>query len=259
MSRVLRCTAVLLLTALSLPAAAASTSNLKREKTYADQIEKYLVVGDAIRLEARGVKFLAIDAKPDQSPARGAVILLHGRGVHPAWGFIDKLRMDLTRDGWHTLSIQLPILDADTPVEQYGPTLPEAFERIDAAIAHLKKSGEKKIILLGHSSGAVTATSYLAGRPANTARAVLLVGLGPGFPPYESIKPFAKLQLPILDVSGGKDFPYVLEQLTVRRQASARTGNRQYRQVQIPGANHFYADHYPQMRARVLEWLGTLK
>lgn len=259
MPRVLRCLAILLLAALSLPVAAASTSNLKREKTYADQIEKYLVVGDAIRLEARGVKFLAIDARPERLPAKGAVILLHGRGAHPAWGFIDKLRMDLTRDGWRTLSIQLPILGADTPVERYGPTLPEAFDRIDAAIAHLKKSGVRKIVLLGHSSGAVTATSYLAERPANTAQAVLLIGLGPGFPPHESIKSFARLQLPVLDMSGGKDVPEVLKQLPARKQSAAKAGNRRYRQVQIPGANHFYADHYPLMRSQVLEWLGTLK
>ncbi len=259
MPRILRCLAILLVAALSLPAAAASTSNLKREKIYADQIEKYLVIGDAIRLEARGVKFLAIDARPEQPPAKGAVILLHGRGVHPAWGFIDKLRMDLTRDGWRTLSIQLPILDADTPLEQYGPTLPEAFARIDAAIAHLKKSGVRKIILLGHSSGALTATSYLAERPVNTAQAVVLIGLGPGFPPHESIKPFARLQLPVLDMSGGKDVPDVLEQLPVRKQAAAKAGNRRYRQAQIPGANHFYADHYPPMQSRVLEWLNTLK
>ncbi len=260
MTRVLRCLPLLLLAALSLPASAASTSNLAREKGYAGQIEKYLVVGDAIRLEARGVKFLALDTKPENPPAKGAVILLHGRGVHPAWGFFDKLRMDIAEDkGWRTLSIQLPILGADTPVEQYGPTLPEAFERIDAAIAHLKKNGIKNIVLLGHSSGAVTATHYLAGRPANTAQGVLLLGLGPGFPPYESLKPFANLKLPILDVSGGKDFPYVLEQLPVRKQAAANTGNRQYRQAQIPGANHFYAEHYSQLRTQVFAWLDSLK
>ena len=260
MTRVLHCLPLLLLAALSLPASAASTSNLAREKSYADQIEKYLVVGDAIRLEARGVKFMAIDTKPENPPVKGAVILLHGRGVHPAWGFFDKLRMDIAENkGWRTLSIQLPILDTDTALDQYGPTLPEAFERIDAAIAHLRKSGVKKIVLLGHSSGAVTAAYYLAGRPVNTAQGVLLIGLGPGFPPYESIVPFASLRLPTLDVSGGKDFPYVLEQLPTRERAAAKAGNRQYRQVQIPGANHFYAEHYGPLRARVFEWLDSLK
>ena len=260
MSRVLRCLAILLLTALSLPAAAASTSNLKREKTYADQIEKYLVVGDAIRLEARGVKFLAIDTKPEQSPARGAVILLHGRGVHPAWGFVDKLRMDLAdKSGWRTLSIQLPILEADTPTEQYGPTLPEAFERIDAAIAYLKKNGIKRIVLLGHSSGAVTAFSYLAEHPAGSVQGVVTLGLGSGFPPYPSIKPLERLRLPILDVYGEKDFDYVLKEIPLRQKAASKAGNRGFRQVRIPGANHFYADQQKRLHSEVGRWLGSLK
>ena len=179
MTRVLHCLPLLLLAALSLPASAASTSNLAREKSYADQIEKYLVVGDAIRLEARGVKFMAIDTKPENPPVKGAVILLHGRGVHPAWGFFDKLRMDIAENkGWRTLSIQLPILDTDTALDQYGPTLPEAFERIDAAIAHLRKSGVKKnrssrsferrrnsCLLSGRTS-----SEHSAGRPADRSR-----------------------------------------------------------------------------------------
>lgn len=259
MSRILRRLDVLLLAALSL-AATASTSNLKREKSYADQIEKYLVVGDAIRLEARGVKFLAIDTRPEKSPARGAVILLHGRGVHPAWGFVDKLRMDLAdKSGWRTLSIQLPILEADTPTEQYGPTLPEAFERIDAAIAYLKKNGIRRIVLMGHSSGAVTAISYLAERPSHSVQGVVILGLGPGFPPYTPLKPLARLKLPILDVHGEKDFDYVLKEVPLRQKAVASAGNRDFRQVRIAGANHFYADQHKPLLTAVGRWLDSLK
>jgi predicted esterase len=256
----LRCLVLLWLAGLPGTAAAAdSTSNLARERSYTDQIEKYLVVGDAIRLEARGQKFLALDTRPEKSPARGAVILLHGRGVHPAWGFIDKLRMDLSNRDWHTLSIQLPVLAADTPVEKYGVTLPEAFERIDAAIDHLRKKGIQRIILLGHSSGAVTAASYLAERPAGTAHGVILLGLGSGIPPYESIKAFAGLRLPILDMAGSRDQPGVLAQFPERKAAAARLGHRHYRQAQVSGANHFYANHYNEMRTQVTGWLDALK
>lgn len=260
MPRVLRCLAILLLTTLFLPAAAASTSNLKREKIFADQIEKYLVVGDSIRLEARGVKFLAIDTRPQKSPVKGAVILLHGRGVHPTWGFVDKLRMDLAdKSGWRTLSIQLPILEADTPTEQYGPTLPEAFARIDAAIAYLKKTGIKRIVLLGHSSGAVTAVSYLAEHPTNSVQGVMVLGLGPGFPPYASIKSLERLKLPILDVYGEKDFDFVLKEIPLHKKAVENAGNRGFRQVRIAGANHFYADQHKPLLAEVERWLDSLK
>ncbi len=260
MPRVLRCLAILLVATLSLPVVAASTSNLKREKTYADQIEKYLVIGDAIRLEARGVKFLAIDTRPEKSPAKGAVILLHGRGVHPAWGFVDKLRMDLAdKNDWRTLSIQLPILEADTPTEQYGPTLPEAFERIDAAIAYLKKNGIKRIVLLGHSSGAVTVISYLAERPSSAVQGVVMLGLGPGFPPYAPLKSIARLRLPIIDVYGEKDFDYVLKEIPLRAKAVTKAGNRDFLQVRIPGANHFYADQHKTLLMEVGRWLDALK
>lgn len=260
MSRDLCCLPLLLLAALSLPASAASTSNLAREKNYADQIEKYLVVGDAIRLEARGVKFLAIDTKPENPPVKGAVILLHGRGVHPAWGFFDKLRMDIAENkGWRTLSIQLPILDTDTALDQYGPTLPEAYERIDAAIAYLKKQGVKRIVLLGHSSGATTAVLFLSERPPGAVSAAGLIGLGAGLPGQDPLPPLIRLTIPVLDLYGEKDLPQVLKVVDQRRQAVAHGANRHYRQVREPGANHFFAEHYASLRARVFEWLDSLK
>lgn len=98
---------LLLLLAFPSTLPAASTSNLEREKNWADQIGDFLVAGEATRLEAGGVRFLALYAKPSaahKDTARG-VILLHGRGVHPAWSFIDRLRVDLSEAGWHTLSL----------------------------------------------------------------------------------------------------------------------------------------------------------
>jgi len=260
MSRRLVCLFILLLTVLALPVQGASTSQLRREKIYADQIERYLVVGNAIRLEARGVKFLAIDTQPDNSPAKGAVILLHGRGVHPAWGFIDKLRMDLAeKKGWRTLSIQLPILEADTPLAAYGPTLPEAYERIAAAMAYLDKQGIKRIVLLGHSSGAITVAGYMSERPRAKVAAVGLIGLSAGLPGQNLLPTLTHLTIPVLDLYGGKDLPQVLKVADARRQAIARGGNRRYRQVREPGANHFFAEHYDQLRARISEWLDSLK
>lgn len=80
-------------------------------------------------------------------------------------GFIDTLRVDLADAGWHTLSLQMPILDADAKLSEYGPTLPEAFDRIDAGVRFLKERGVRTIVLAGHSSGALTALAYAAERP----------------------------------------------------------------------------------------------
>ena len=74
--------------------AAQTTSNIKREKNWADQVVDTVVVGEPVWLSARRHKFLALYAPPTQAGGRG-VILIHGRGVHPAWGFVDNLRADI--------------------------------------------------------------------------------------------------------------------------------------------------------------------
>ena len=74
--------ALLLAGLLSGQVAAQTTSNLKREKNWADQVVDTVVVGEPVWLSARRHKFLALYAPPAQTGSRG-VILLHGRGVHP--------------------------------------------------------------------------------------------------------------------------------------------------------------------------------
>ncbi len=70
---------------LSGQAAAQTTSNIKREKNWAEQVVDSVVVGEAVWLSARRHKFLALYAPSAQTGARG-VILIHGRGVHPRLG-----------------------------------------------------------------------------------------------------------------------------------------------------------------------------
>lgn len=247
-----------LLAVLALPTAA-STSNLEREKNWADQIIDGLIAGDPVWLEARGVKFLGLHTEPaDGEKSARAVILLHGRGVHPAWGFIDTLRVDLADAGWHTLSLQLPILDADVKLAEYARTLPEAFERIDAGVRFLRERGIKTIVLAGHSSGALTALAYAAERPA-----AAIAGVGAISPPTEPaggalmqpVELLARIRKPVLDLYGSDDFPDIRRTAEARRAAAARAGNRGYRQQAVTGANHFYTDRYDSLKAALLAWL----
>lgn len=249
-----------LLATLALPAeAATSTSDLEREKNWADQIIDNLIAGDPVWLEARGTKFLGLHTEPangEKSPK--AVILLHGRGVHPAWGFIDTLRVDLADAGWHTLSLQMPILDADVKLSKYGPTLPEAFERIDAGIRFLQERGIKTIALAGHSSGAMTALAYAAERPDSPIAAVGAIS-----PPTEPaggalMKPvelLPRIKKPVLDLYGSDDLPEVGKTAEARRAAAKKAGNRAYTQQAVQGANHFYADRYDLLKQNLLTWL----
>lgn len=251
----------LLLLPASLPAA--SISNLEREKNWAGQIVDYLVTGEAIRLEVNQVKFLALHNQPagaHKDPTRG-VILLHGRGMHPAWGFIDTLRPDLADAGWHTLSLQLPILDADVKFIEYGKTFPEAFQRIDAGVRYLQERGVKRIVLLGHSSGAMTALAYAVERPKIALGGIIAIGLTtePAGNHYmQPVLMLEKLQVPVLDVFGNQDLPLVLNNAKARAAAAKKSANNAYTQVRVNGANHFFTDHYNDLRANLNAWLAKL-
>lgn len=263
MNRLLRYRLVPLfaLALVSAPALAASTSNLEREKSWADQIVDTLIAGDAVWLQADGVKFLGLYTSPAQ-PSKKGVILLHGRGVHPAWGFIDNLRVDFADAGWHTLSLQMPILDADVKLAEYAKTFPEAFDRIDAGVRYLKQRGVKQIFLEGHSSGGLTAVAYIAERPKAPIAGVVAVGLTSepaGGPRMQPVQILNKITMtPILDVYGSEDDPDVLRTVDARRAAAKKAGNRGYTQQVVKGANHFHTGRYDELKSVVSAWLNKL-
>lgn len=249
--------AALLLTATS-TAAAPTTTNVTREQNWANEIVDMLVVGEAVWLAARDHKFLGLYTAAAGGSKR-AVILLHGKGVHPAFGLIDKLRSDLAEAGFHTLSLQMPILDNEAMSATYGATFPEAFERIDAGIRYLKeKHGIGDVVLLGHSIGAITVVAYAARHPQAPVRAVVAVSGGhvaDGPDTMQPAKMLKDVRRPVLDIYGGADFPEVLTQAPARAAAAKAAGNRGYQAVTVPDADHFFADHYPPLRQQIVDWL----
>lgn len=241
--------------------AAQTTSNLKREKSWADQVVDAVVVGEPVWLSARRHKFLALYVPPAQAGSRG-VILLHGRGVHPAWGFIDNLRADLADAGFHTLSLQMPILAADAPFGAYGKTFPEALERVDAGVQYLKKKGINHVVLLGHSSGAMTAVAYAARRPQAPVAGVVAIGLSTFANGPDTMQPALMLKsvhVPVLDLYGANDLHEVLSYTEARRKAAQEAGNKDYSAVRVPDANHFFTDHYEALKQQIVNWLSRSK
>ena len=236
---------------------AQTTSNVQREKSWADLAVDAVVVGEPVWLSVRRHKFLALYAPPAQAGNRG-VILIHGRGVHPAWGFLDNLRTDLADAGYHTLSLQVPILAADAPFGAYGKTFPEAFERIDAGVQYLKTKGVGRVVLLGHSSGAMTAVAYAARRPQAPVTGIVAIGLTtfPNGP--DTMQPALMLKsvrVPVLDIYGGNDLHEVLSYTEARRTAAQAAGNKSYSAVRVADANHFFTDQYEALKKHVLDWL----
>jgi len=238
-------------------ASAQTTSNVQREKNWADQVVDSVVVGEPVWLSARKQPFLTLYTPPAQPSSRG-VILLHGRGVHPAWGFIDNLRANLAEAGYHTLSLQMPILEADTQFGAYGKTFPEAFERIDAGVAYLKTKGVKRAVLLGHSSGAMTAVAYVGKHSQAPVAGIVAIGLSTFANGPDTMQPAIMLKsvhVPVLDIYGANDLHEVLSYTGARRSAAQEAGNKAYSAVRVPDADHFFTDQYEVLKKQIVDWL----
>jgi len=144
-------------------------TDVEREQRIVTELEASLFDGDLQRLSAGKVTFAAVELAPDSKPVRGSIILLHGRGVHADWpDNIGPLRMALAQSGWHTLSLQMPVLEKSAKYFDYLATLQEGFPRIEAGIKHLLNNGHRPIVLLAHSCGAYMVMARLetsAGKP----------------------------------------------------------------------------------------------
>lgn len=240
---------------------AQTISNVAREKNWAEQVVGSVVVGEAVWLNARQHKFLGLYTAPAETSS-WAVILLHGRGVHPAWGFFDNLRSDMADAGLHTLSLQLPILAQDAKFGSYGQTFPEAYDRVDAGIRFLKQKGVQHILLLGHSTGAMTAVAYAVKHPRTPLAGIAAIGLSTFANGPDAMQPVLMLKsvrIPLLDIYGANDLHEVLSYVSARRSAAALAGNKGYSAVSVPDTDHFFTDQYDVLKKNIIDWLRRTK
>ncbi len=94
---------------------------------------------------------------------RKAAIVMHGTGVHPNWPTVmQPLRVGLTESGWHTLSIQMPVLANEAEHAAYAAIYDWVPGRIDAAVAHLRKQGFQTVVLIAHSQGSTMSVYNLS-------------------------------------------------------------------------------------------------
>ena len=207
-------------------ASAASAQDYEREARWKAEVLGNLVVGDAVDLAPpNGRSFLGLYTPGE----KGAILLVHGIGVHPDHGVIGILRVALADRGFATLSIQMPVLAADAQAQDYYPALfPEASARIAAAADWLSKKSTKRIVLVSHSLGSWMSEQYLRSGGKGFAAWVCL-GRGGALAP---------VALPVLDVYGEKDNLAVIESATARRAVLEKIPGS--RQASIAGADHFY-------------------
>lgn len=250
----------IIIIALGLYSSAVLSSDTAKEKRWADQIVDGILVGDAVWLQAGTTKFLGIYAENELENAKGAIILLHGSGVHPDWpDIIQPLRSELPAYGWTTLSIQMPILANDAQYIKYVPLIKEVPARIDAAIDYLNNKSYQNIIIIAHSLGTSMANSYLA-KDSKRVRAYVAIGMdGVNSGPDElnNFKYLEKIKLPLLDIYGSQDLLPVLNTVKQRKQALRKAGNQNFRQVSVLGANHFFNGLDAELVRRVKSWLSN--
>ena len=217
----------------------AHASDLAREKRWIEQTVDMIFDGDVQYLEANGHQFLTIYADSAVPSAR-AMIVLHGTGFHPDYEqVVQPVRVGMTEHGWNTLSIQLPILEKSAAYEDYVAIYPEVPSRLDAAVSFLKDKGNNQIVIVAHSQGATMAAYYLSNQPHDIS-AFVAIGMSAQHsqPEINSAESLKKIDIPVLDIFGSKDFPTVLATNTRRAQGAAHNPN--YRQIEIQGAYHFF-------------------
>ena len=160
-----------------------------------------------------------------------------------------------------TLSIQLPVISPEKNIEDYGNVFQENNIRINAAINFLKKKGYQEIILIGHGFGALSSLVYIEKEKVNSIDGVVLISLQNYTyikPPINVLRLIEKIKIPILDIYGSLDFKESIDIAPDRRLASKKSGNSQYYQVEINGADHYFNNMEDNLIDHIINWTDNL-
>ena len=236
-------------------------SDLEREARLTEEIEANIFDGEVISLDAAGQAFVAVEMASQTDSTRGVVILLHGRGFHADWPEnIGPLRVGLSEAGWHTLSVQMPVLHKAAKYFDYLPLLPEASSRIDTALAYLARAEISPVVLLAHSCGAHMAMYWLDQSKGVGIDAFIGVGMGATDykQPMQYPFPFASLSIPILDIYGERDYPAVQRTTPERMSLIKQGGNPLSKQVAVAEAEHYFKEHPDALIEAIQSWLESL-
>jgi pimeloyl-ACP methyl ester carboxylesterase len=254
--------------------------NTASEQRWAEQLRDNIVIGEALELplsapqtapDSSGTKnsntFFSIYTPHTTAKSRGAIVLMHGTGAHPDWNdIIHPLRVELPYKGWATLSIQLPLVFPDKKDAQSRTQVIESsVPRIDAAINFLRAKGYDYISIVAHSFGTLMSLNYLQHKVDNVApKGTLVINSAViiGTPssgtsaPLNSPVMIEKIKIPLLDLYGSKDLDSVMRSAKARKTAARKIPNKQFRQVQTIGADHFYRGLDEELVVYITNWLN---
>ena len=246
------------------------------EQQWLEQIRNNIDIGQPQDLplkDAAGADstFFSIYTPHTTAKPKGAVILMHGLGAHPDWkDVIHPLRTELPDKGWASLSIQLPLSASAKQDESSQKQLIEStVPRIDAAIAFLRSQSYDYIALISHGYGSLISLNFLQAKadartpddkPLVNAAVIISTPSSGTSIPHNSPAMIEKLSIPLLDLYGSRDNANVMRSAKARKAAAYKAANKQFRQTETIGANHFYQGLDDELVSYIYYWLNkTLK
>jgi len=249
---------ILFILSLAVPAIAANDLPV-----WAGKIAKQSPPGKLEKLNASGKDFFAILTEQVTRSPQGYILILHGARQNPDWAFVIKpLRQLLPRHGWSTLSAQLPEPARKASKKDYVKLLEQSTAHILAAQEMLREKKANKIILIGYGLGAQMAVDWLSKTPDPAIDALILISMTDGSKDsgLDSNADLLKIKVPVLDIIGGLDPAHIKRAARERMQKSNEREQKQYRQIEITGANQNYSHQEDELVKRMRGWLNkTLK
>jgi pimeloyl-ACP methyl ester carboxylesterase len=232
-------------------------SDLEKEQRWREQVADSIMDGEEVDVVVDGRDVFGIYTEAEVDSDKG-MIVVHGTGIHPNWDqVVQPVRVGMAEKGWHTLSIQMPVLANDAEYQDYVPLYPQVPARLKAAEAFLLDKGVSTIVIVAHSQGATMSSYYLA-RNDSEVKALVAIGMGAAQKDSEvnSAESLKRINIPVLDLYGSDDLAAVLETADKRKAASAH--NAAYGQQVIEGANHFFDDYNDELIESVARWLEQI-
>lgn len=246
--------------------AASAQVSIAEQRLSAD-LEAMVTDGHTVSLGAPDEAFLGIFAEPQAKKSKGGIILLHDGYAHADWPeVISPMRRQLTRFGWHTLSIQLPLAPQSpaprTPA-QWDSMEQEIQRRIKVAIDYCHSKRIFNLVLLGHQFGAMAAGRFVAkSRDSGISALVTLNMYTPIHQAWNDPKTLAAMaadiQTAFLDIVPDQIPDFVLATAATRKAIMVKLGHDKYRQIHIIGADYTFRGAEQTLASRIQAWLTRL-
>lgn len=236
----------------------ATASDLAKEQRWREQIADSIMDGEAVDVMVDGRGVFSIYTEPAEDSTKG-MIIGHGIGVHPNWDqVVLPIRVEMAERGWHTLSIQMPILENQAEAKDYYRIYPDAGPRLQAAEKFLQARGIKNWVYVGHSAGSQMIALYLSKNSPTQAKGFVAVGMNAAQddPAVNAANSLKNINLPVLDLYGSEDLEFVLN--TAEKKRLAAKHNKAYTQKMVKGANHFFDGKNDELIEIVGEWSSKL-